>query len=243
MNASNRLNICIIAPRDGQVVTGVNTFNAFMAKTLKEMGNSVELAVPEQPFTFSMLERMAGDTGCSAFEISGTTGKPGLPAFLENHEAQKLSKQLQPFGTIIVSGAHFNYARIIRAALGRRVIVWTHGQQISPLAGWDGEELKRENVTYVCINAMHMQEATFKGVGDRAVQVGMPVLLPSAEVKPAGGRCVAVGNLEPRKQYGCVAEMAKAMGHETRVYGAELDKPTRAIIDKSAFLQYRGYVP
>ena len=236
------MNICVIVPRDGGVVTGVNTFNDRLAVSLRELGHTVSLAVSGRPFGFSELGRMQRKTGCAVLEIYSAAGKPGLPAFLEDVEVQNLARQLQPFDKIFVSGAHFNYARIIRAALGRRVFIVEHGNHISPLATNDIEAFKSDNVTTLCVNETHRQEAIFKGLGDRAVMFDLPIPFGPRAVLPAKDFCVAVGNLEHRKKYERVAEVAAALKTKCRVFGAAIDPDVLAFVENHPWLEYRGNV-
>jgi len=219
--------VCIIAPRAGGVITGIETVNRVLAKSLLEMGHAVDIAVPTNPFGFSYLKKLSEDTGCLVSEISGIA-EGSLRSLLKDDSIEAgLARQLQPYRVIFISGAWFNYGRIIRAALGRKVIIIPHGLHVNPLEYLDATELNRPNVTYACINWMHMLDANRRGAGARAVMFDLPIPFGPRTVKAAGNYCVAVGT-EKRKRLSQVAEVAAALGMECRVYGPEPEPGARA---------------
>ena len=251
------MNIAMIIMRDGKTDSGVGTANSRIASKLRKKGHAVTLITSGGSFGFERLDQLTKQTGCPVIEARGLYSNP---ADIEIVEVPRLSRLLQPFDWIIVSGIHFAYSRIIKAALGKPVDIFTHGQQVSPLATNDLTEFKRGNVRLICINEIHRQEARFKGIEDRAacgpktLMFDLPIPFLPREVKPAGSYCVAVGTAI-RKNLERVAETAAALnpgsptspqarwgGMECRVYGAP-NKNTQSFIDASPWLKYMGEVP
>ena len=227
---------------------GVQEFNIFLAQSLAELGHRVDIALPQSGLhAYDATRNAAETTGCRIFCLDGTLLDPRFSkTMFEQLAIDNLSRAFQPYDQIIVSGAGFHYARILRAAVGQNVTIWTHGQQISPFLHWDGAELTQPGVNYVCINQTHFMEAKVRGFDDRAAMADIPVLYPPAEVLPAGDFSVAVGNLEQRKNYPAVAEFAKALRTttgKTRVYGNVVHERAKAVVDGSKWLEHRGYVP
>jgi len=235
---------CLVGPMpDKNATTGVQEFNVVLAKSLTELGHRVEIAMPQNPlFAFDSARRAQEATGCRTFCLDGL--REGSGGIFEQAAADRLAETLQRYDLIAVSGSHFAYARILRAALGvPQTLVWTHGPQISPFLHWDGAELKQPGVKLVCINHLHELEAKARGFGERAVRVDVPVPFEPVEVQAAGGFCIAVGNLEPRKRHGDTAQIAAALKKKTRVYGAAIDPKQLEIVQNSKWLDYRGSVP
>ena len=236
--------ICLIGPMPGyNSTTGVQDFNQHLAIELREMGHDVTIALPQGGvLALPMAMRTEKATGCEVVALPNVREDIPSPAAFLSSAGSQLAQALGRFEQAIISGSNFAYGRILRAA-ECPAAVWTHGQQISPFARWDGAELKRPGAKLVCINSIHMREAQMRGFEEQAVMIEIPVLQEPGEVLPASNFAVAVGNLENRKNYPAVAEIAERLKRDTRVYGGVVHDRALAAVERSKRLQRRGFVP
>jgi len=230
------MRICLIAPQHQEFNTnGMQTFNATLAQALQEMGHRVEQLPPFLLDTFSHSVKEPGRQKIS-FD------KNSRNYFSLRPYAPQPAQAFHGYDAVIVSGVHFDYGKILRAAEGKHAIVWTHGMRVSPLNTWSGEEMRRPGVFYACINDDHLHQAKIRGFESNAVAIRLPVPFQPRPVQPARGFCAAVGSLDPVKKYERIAEIAQCMRRQTKIFGAALNQDTKQMVDEAPFLEYCGLV-
>lgn len=206
------------------IKSGVNTFNLCLARALRELGHETWLGIPRQAFAApNVLRQSSAKTGCRSMLLSGI-----------------FERDMCGFETIVVSGAGFDYKEILQSARGRRVIIWTHGIHSTPFATWNIETLRQYRPKIACCNEWHMEMARRFGLEEQAVRIDFPVPFRQRETLPAGEYCVAVGRLDPLKNYPRIGEIADALGMKCKVYGPVIDKETMCFVSGHPWLEYCG---
>jgi len=196
----------------------VQIFNDYLCETLRALGHEADYVLHDSYQT------------------------PGAPIRIAPGVRISRPRLQRRYDFLILSGTRMDYAGVL-SFYHCPALVWTHGQHVSPLRHWDGAQLHRPGVRYICTNRQHFDEAKARGFEARAVMIDMPVQFAPRPVRPAGGYCMAVGTLEPRKDYARVAEIAAALGIKTRVYGSPLSGKVKAAVGASPWLEYMGERP
>ncbi|MCL2531595.1 MAG: glycosyltransferase [Oscillospiraceae bacterium] len=217
------MKILVIGPRlhSEHAVTGLQTFNTFLARTLQDIGHELHYAIAQPDVSPMARMQTHALIGCHVFQFP----RSGW------------SKLFKGYDQIVLSASVLDYAGILHAAYEIPVIIWTHGQHVCPLQRLDAGDIRGRNATLVAINDGHMEAAEARGLAGQTVKIDMPAMFAQRHVQPAEGYCVAVGTIEPRKNYKRVAEFADAIGMPCRVYGGG---DPRKLPDN---LEYRGRVP
>ena len=185
----------------------------------------------------------ARELGYNASNLGNPQDGTAIPYFNSNESRKAKDPKGSLHHYLTRTPCRASNGRIIRAAGDGNAALWTHGQQCSPLQVWDGEELKKYNATYVCISQWHYTEALQKGFEAQSILIDIPVPFEAREVAPAGGRCVAVGNLAERKCYDDIAAIAELLQKKTDVYGEVQDAAALEVVNASPWLEYRGRLP
>lgn len=211
------MNILLYGPQGN--ANGMQTVNGQLARALRELGHTVMLGLPRGGISVldQYRKKIEAETGCPAMTL----------------DDRDFDHVFRNYDAIFVSCVGADLRKIIQAAAGRRVIILTHGLHVMQVLPWEAEYVKQPNVTYLCINQDHMNQAGMMGV--TGVPFDLPVPAAPKAVELAEKYCVAVGT-DRRKRLDRVAEIASALGMECRVYGKIPEL-------QLTWLKYMGAVP
>ena len=236
------MNVCVIGSLPRIInSTGLQSFNQFLIEQLKGMGHQVDVFVPMKRGIFALQSlgqiTIPGVKISNIYDIESRSSR-----IIEPMRDAALTLTLSPYDKVIISDVALDFGMIARAAGNGKAVVWTHGMQCSPLAIWDGAELKSHAARYACISKWHLDEAVRMGFEEQSTVIDIPVPFEAQEVSPAGGRCVAVSSLDARKCYYDIAEIAEALQQKVDVYGEVQSAEVLRLVESSQWLEYKGRI-